>query len=488
MNRIATGIAAGALAFFAAAGLAACGKGGSKRDRYTIDAAYHADTGTLTAEMKAEIANPLPMSTNELKFQLWGNAFREGAKYAPVSDLFANSAYYHGKSYGGMTVSAVAGAESFEVCGEDENILSVKLKNSVGAGKKVTLTFTFEVTLAEINHRLGISECGVNLANFYPALCAVENGAFAEHIYSSNGDPFVSETADFDVTLTIPESYTLISGFAAEEAEGKTPADGVKTYHVREERVRDVAFVLGEGFECLTEKAGDTEVAYYYTSADTDPQRTLKLAAESLAYYGETFGEYAYPRYTVAMTGFVYGGMEFPALSMISSDLRQSEIPAVVAHETAHQWWYAMVGSDQYNCAWQDEGLAEFSTALFFGDHPDYGTDYRDLITASEQSYRAFFSVYSQVQKEADTTMNRPLTAYSGDYEYRNIAYDKGVILFDRIREVMGKHKFSNALKAYFREYKGKIADFEDLISCFERYSGGIEDLFASFIEGRCVI
>lgn len=488
MKKIAYCIMAGALAAFAAAGLAACGKGGSKRDRYTIGAAYHADTKTLTAEMKAEIANPLPMSTDEFKFQLWGNAFREGAKYAPVSALFANSAYYKGKSYGGMTVSAVDGAESFEVCGEDENILSVKLKHAVGAGKKLTLTFKFEVALAEINHRLGVSECGVNLANFYPALCAVEDGKFAEHVYSSNGDPFVSRISDFDVTLTVPESYTLISGFTAEEVKTEAAEEGVKAYHVYEEGVRDVAFVLGENFECVTDTVGDREVAYYYTSADTDPARTLKIAAESLAYYEEAFGGYDYPRYTVAMTGFVYGGMEFPALSMISSDLRQNEIPAVVAHETAHQWWYAMVGSDQYNCAWQDEGLAELSSALFLGDHQDYGTSYRDVITASEQSYRAFFSVYSQVQKEADTTMNRPLTAYSGDYEYRNIAYDKGLILFDRIREVMGERKFSNALKTYFKEYKGKIATSEDLVSCFEKHSGGIDDLFASFIEGRCVI
>ncbi len=488
MKRMFFCVAAGAMMAVAAAGLAACGKKGAKRDSFSIDAAYHAETRTLTANMEAEIANPLPMSTKELKFQLWPNAFREGAKYAPVSDLFANAAYYNGKSYGGITVSAVGGAESFSVCGEDENILSVSLKKELGAGKRAHLSFEFEVQLAEINHRLGVSECGVNLANFYPVLCAVEGGEFAEHLYCPNGDPFVSEIADFDVTIAIPESYTLVSGFAAEDVEMKTPEEGFKAYHVREEGVRDVAFVLGEELECSKDNVGDTEVVYYHPAADTDPTRTLKLATECLAFYGEKFGAYEYPRYCVVMTGFVYGGMEFPALSMISSDLRQNEIPAVVAHETAHQWWYAMIGSDSYNCAWQDEGLAEFSSALFLGENPDYGTSYRDFITASEQAYRAFFSVFSQVNKEADTTMNRPLPAYSGDYEYRSIAYDKGVILFDRVREVMGERKFFGALKAYAKEYRGKMANWQDLTACFERYSGGIDDLFASFIEGRCVI
>ncbi len=488
MKRIACCVAAGTLALFCTAGLAACGKGGSGRDLYTIRAAYRAEDKTLTAEMEAEIKNPLPMSTDELKFQLWPNAFREGAKYAPVSKIFENAAYYNGKSYGGIDVSAVEGAESFSVGGEDENILTVKLKETLDAGESVELSFRFEVKLAEINHRLGVSECGVNLSGFYPVLCAVESGQFAEHVYSSNGDPFVSEIADFDVTLTLPESYTLVSGFAAEEVKENAPSGGVKAYHVCEEGVREVAFVFGEGFECVQDTAGEKEVFYYYPAADKDPARTLKLAAESLAFFGDTFGEDIYPRYTVVMTGFAYGGMEFPALSMISSDLREEELPAVVAHETAHQWWYAMVGSDQYNSAWQDEGLAELSSALFLDAYPDYGSSYRDLVTASEQAYRAFFSVHSQVHKEADTTMIRPLTAYSGDYEYRSIAYDKGLILFDRIREVMGERKFLGALKDYFKEYCGKIASAEDLVACFERRSGGIEDLFASFLEGRCII
>ena len=32
-----------------------------------------------------------------------------------------------------------------------------------------------------------------------------------------------------------------------------------------------------------------------------------------------------------------------------------------VALETAHQWWYAVVGSDGFNQAWQDEALSQFS-------------------------------------------------------------------------------------------------------------------------------
>ncbi len=470
-----------------ALGLAACHKPSPSRCRYTIEAEYTAATRTLAAQMQVVVPNTSNVPLSELKFQLWANAYREGAKYAPVSELFSRAAYYGGKSYGETEIKGVSGVESFSVGGEDDNILTLRLRSPLEPGDSVSVGVDFDVELANINHRLGVAQNAVNLANFYPVLCFLADDGFREYVYSSNGDPFVNGLADYDVTLTVPQAYTLVSGFAADELADVNADDGKKTYHVLAEGVRDVAFSMGEGFQKITDKLGDIALSYYYIW-DKTPEATLAVAKESLAYYAENFGAYAYPAYTVVETDFVYGGMEYPALSMISTSLQESEVPAVVAHETAHQWWYSMVGSNQFECAWQDEGLAEYSAALFFGAHPDYGVGYSDCVAASESSYRAYFSVYSQVHGEANTVMNRPLTAYAGDYEYRNIAYDKGVILFDRVREVVGEKKFMNALKRYAKTYTGAIATSDDLISCFTRAGANAAALFDSFLSGKCVI
>ena len=84
--------------------------------------------------------------------------------------------------------------------------------------------------------------------------------------------------------------------------------------------------------------------------------------------------------------------------------------------------------------------------------------------------------------------MNRPLTQFSGDYEYRNIAYDKGVILFDRVRETIGEKRFYAALKKYAETYRGEIATPEQLIGCFSKTGSKIAPVFLSFLEGKCVI
>lgn len=457
---------------------------GERRETgYTIVAEYFPEESTLSAQMNFDFKNETDNALSELKFQLWANAYREDAKNAPVSDIFYPAAYYDGESYGEIQIESVTGGE-YRVCGEDENILSVTLAEPLYPDESVSLGMNFRVSLAKINHRLGVGQHAVNLTNFYPVLCHLGENGFEEYVYSVSGDPFVSACANYDVTLTVPENYTAVCGGGG--AENCVAQNGKRTYHVIAENVRDIAFVLGENFQSVSKTAGGVTVEYYYFD-DPAPETALKAAADSLLYFSETFSPYERAYYRVVQTDFVYGGMENAALSMITNTAAEAEVVEVVAHETAHQWWYSQVGSNQFTESWQDEGLAEYSVALFFDAYPEYGRTYSESVQLSERAYRSYFSVYTQLGG-ADTVMSRALTKFAGEYEYRSVAYDKGVIMFDRVREAMGDRKFFSALSRYAKEYTGKIATRGDLIACFERSGSKVEGLFASFLDGRCVI
>ncbi len=459
--------------------LAACG-GASQVSRYHIKAEYLEDEAVLRCEMTVDVFNSTDNAFERIPFELWANAYREGAEYRPVSALYSSAAYYDGESYGGIDITDVVGGV-YAIGGEDENILYVTPETPLYPDESVTFTMSFDVRLARVNHRLGVGEHAVNLSGFYPVLCSVKDGGFFECVYSENGDPFVSDCADYSVELTVPEKYDVAGAELSSKSNDKC------VFLFEAEHVRDVAFVLSDNFTRTDGTACGVPVSYYSLS-DGDPAATLGTACEALEFCSENFGDYAYPRYTVAETDFPYGGMEFPMLSMISSASADAQRPSIVVHETAHQWWYASVGSNQFEEAWQDEGLAEWTTAFFMETHPQYGGSYREIVNASEKSYRAFFSVKSQVNGETDTRMSRPLTSYSGLYEYRNIAYDKGVILFDRIRDVAGEQKLIKGLKNYAAEYRGKIASPADLICCLTDAGARVEELVLSFTEGRCVI
>ena len=459
--------------------LAACGT--TTPDLYTMTLVYEPSTRSLAGEMTVQLENRTESAWETVEFQLWPNAFREGAKYLPVSETYAPAVYYKGASFGGITLTGIEGGEA-RVVGEDENILEVTPPAPVYPDERITLTMRFTVLLPEIEHRLGVGQKTVNLGNFYPILCAWGEEGFCEHVYACCGDPFVSGVADYDVTFTLPASYHV-----AHTGTGtRTEENGLATYHVRAEGVRDFAMVCSEQFTVHTAEASGIPVAYYALD-DADPSGTLQTACESLSYYADAFGAYEYPAYTVVETGFPYGGMEYPMLSLIADDLPATEVPLVVAHETAHQWWYAMVGSDQYHEAWQDEGLAEYSAALFFEAYPEYGRTYADMVAASESAYRAYYSVSAQLSR-GETAMRRDLTDYTGDYAYRSLAYDKGVILFDRLRQTVGEERFFAAIKDYARAYKGEIAPPEALIARFAARSPQAEGIFAAFLDGLCVI
>ena len=92
------------------------------------------DGNTLKGKEEITFYNQTETAFSSLKFNLYGNAFREGAKHKPVSELYMAKAYYNGESFGQMSVEKVysnTGDLEFNICGEDENILEVKLLDEV---------------------------------------------------------------------------------------------------------------------------------------------------------------------------------------------------------------------------------------------------------------------------------------------------------------------------------------------------------------------
>ena len=59
------------------------------------------------------------------------------------------------------------------------------------------------------------------------------------------------------------------------------------------------------------------------------------------------------------------GGMEYPTLFTAGTrrlSPRQTNSPeAVTVHEAGHQFWYGMVGNNEFDHAWMDEGFNTFS-------------------------------------------------------------------------------------------------------------------------------
>ena len=146
----------------------------------------------------------------------------------------------------------------------------------------------------------------------------------------------------------------------------------------------------------------------YYCYDDGDAEGTLRLLEECFTFFSDTFGRYPYGSYSAVQTGFCYGGMEYPGLVFLSDSLAGADYAYTAVHETAHQWWYAAVGSDQTRAAWMDEGLAEYSSLLYFESAPACGFTREGLVASARRALDAYCTVQQQVFGGVDTAMTRP--------------------------------------------------------------------------------
>ncbi len=461
-----------------------CKKEQKVSSRYEITAEFVPENATVTGTVKVTFENLTDNELGVLKFQLYPNAYRKDALFAPVAKEVKNSAYYAGESYGEMVISSVNGAKGWEVMGEDENILYAYLPQALFPEDKVVLDIGFMVKLAKVNHRTGIAEKSVNLGNFFPILCAYQDGGFVETAYYSDGDPFLSDCADFKVALKLPKEYTAVG---TGEVVSERTLESKKEYLFNAEKVRDFALVLSNKYRVAKAEVNGKSVSYYYYE-DKNAEKTLGVACEAFAYFESKFGEYPYPNYTVAQTGFCYGGMEYPRFVMVSADLTGTELYRAVVHETAHQWWYAVVGSDQIQNAWQDEGLAEYSALCFFEEYAEYGVKREDEVAGALKEYRSYYDVYGSVLGRTDTKMTRHLKEFLSEYEYRCLSYDKAVVMFDTLRKSVGDKKFFAGLRRYFADNRYKIATPYDMVGSFEKVGLDVAGFFDGFLEGKGVL
>jgi len=455
---------------------------------YKMIIEYNDEDKTLNASQTLTYTNNSNTELNEIYFHLYPNNFSEGAVNKPVGVLSSQKAFPNGESYGGIEIlSSTSNSNSltYSLEGIDRDFLKVSLSSPLAPTEKTTIELTYNVTLANINHRFGYGNNTINIANFYPVVAVYEDEWILDP-YNYNGDPFYSEMANYEVSLTAPNKLTLAT---TGEIIGKNFGEEEATYEIKANAVRDYAFVLSDQFEVLTEQVGITTVSYFGYN-DENPEEYLKASVDSLNTFNSLFGEYPYSTLNVVKANFVHGGMEYPNLVLISDDVTEkADYINVIVHEIAHQWWYGLVGNNEFRYGWLDEGLTEYSTNLFYRENPDYNINPDEIIKNTTSSFANFVELYTSVLGDVDTSMNRALNEYDTEPEYVYVTYVKGMLFFDEIRNILGHERFISCLQKYFETYKFKNVKPEHMLGSFEQTSHtDLSGFFDSWIEGKVLI
>ena len=463
-------------------------KYGKNITTYTLNLSLKSKT-ELQGEEIIDYKNTTANILNEVYFHIYPNSFSDVAINKPVSKLYQSKAYPNGFSAGKIDIlNASAGKEtcSFALENTDKDLLKITLNSPLYPNDFVKIKLSFNVTIPNVVHRFGWNDKTINLGNFYPIACVFDENGWDKNPYNSNGDPFYSNLANYAVCINYPSNLILASSGTQTQT---TQQDKTKTTKITAKAVRDFAMVLSSEFKTKSVDVNGTQILYFYYN-DTQSEKSLETAKKALCTFNQKYGAYPYPVLSVVENGFLYGGMEYPMLVMISDSLdKYDDYTNTIIHEIAHQWCYGVVGNNEFEYGSLDESLAEYSVVVFYENNPEYEIKRDVCIKNAITSYTLFVDVYKDVFKQVDTSMNRRLDKFNTEPEYVYASYVKGMIMFDDVRNLIGDKNFFASLKNYYKQYAGKNATPQNLIAVFENTSHKrLAGIFESYLNGSAII
>lgn len=446
---------------------------------YDIRLEFSPENKELSCFQQIDFVNQDPVKLDRLCFHLYPNAFKDPNKPVfPREEM--TRAYPNGFSPGSIEILSVklAGRPAeYEISGDSENILTVFLQKPLGQGERVALEMEYKVILPNCLGRFGYGEKSFNIANWYPIACVYDDEGWNTDPYYPIGDPFYSDTANYRVRIKAPREYVIASTGNIVEVVNEGDK---KIWSIEAVAVRDFAWVASDRFRVSSKQVGGTTVySYYY---DREPGlRALEYGAAALGIFNELFGTYPYNQFSVVQTDFFIGGMEYPNIVLIDKSLyapgEDPWLEVVTVHETAHQWWYAMVGNDEVDDAWLDEALAEYSTVLYYRHR--YGPEKEKEMLKELATEGKYYLLDDYLKiKSIDETIHRPVYDFADWIVYDFLVYGKGAMMFHELRNQVGEGMFYEILRAYFKENQFQNAVKEDLLRACEKVTGEKWDAF----------
>jgi peptidase M1-like protein len=240
--------------------------------------------------------------------------------------------------------------------------LPVDLDSPVAQGGNASIAMHVTIDLPKRNDRFGYHGGLALLGTALPTLAVHDDLGWHLDPFVDLGESFYSIVGDYQVTLNVrSELRTPTTGVAV--ASQVVGARRITTYVAHD--VRDFEWAAGK-LATVRGRSGGSQVVVSFRPNDLTSQaaRTaLAYSIMSLDTYSDGFGTFPYPEIDVVLTNFAsFSGMEYPTIIFTNPG------KITISHELGHQYWYGIVGDDQFSSPWLDESFATWTSYLPFND------------------------------------------------------------------------------------------------------------------------
>ena len=365
---------------------------------YTMDVRLNTETNTISGWEILEWRNTTGRYQSNFPFHLYHNAWKNNRS------TFARESGWHLRSgmgeddYGYTNVTSVTYldprgdiniTESFRYVqpddgnADDQTVFQITTPRAVPPGGTLRLRIEFETKQPLPIARTGAIRDYHFVAQWFPKIGVWWNNAWNCHQFHAETE-FFANYGTYDVNITIPARY-VIGATGGIPREVRENGDGTKTYRFHQEDVHDFTWVtspdLVRNVRTFTHSTPDegerldrhhslrdvTVILLTQPHHDNLIERYFEATFHSIRYYGEWYGEYPYETVTVVdpANSSRSGGMEYPTIFTGGGNMfapREAPSPeSVTVHEFGHQFWYGLVGNNEFEEAWLDEGFDSYS-------------------------------------------------------------------------------------------------------------------------------
>jgi aminopeptidase N len=356
---------------------------------YDIEARLDDDAKTIRGRETIRWRNITDQATTELQFHLYWNAWRDAEstwlRERRMAGLYTPP---RADAWSSMDVTALrlrdGSGEMRDVTSHmrfiapddgntrDRTVMSVPIGRNIEPNENVEIELEWTARIPRPFARTGWVGDYYFIAQWFPKLGVLEPDGWNTHQFHAATE-FYSDFGVYDVRLTLPRRF--IVGASGRQTARTDNADGTTTHRYHGEDIHDFAWTASPAFVDLSQRFEHPTLPpidirlLLQSERRGQADRYFAIVSATLKRYGEWFGAYPYGYITVVDPAFQSDsdGMEYPTFLTGRSRWitpSGSQVPeATTAHEVGHQWWYAMVATNEFQHAWMDEGINTYATA-----------------------------------------------------------------------------------------------------------------------------
>lgn len=476
---------------------------------YNIDATLTPESKSVQGSETLVWINSGDAPTQELYFHLYLNAFknsqstfmREAASRAGGLPSYYSAVIANGWGY--CDVSSVV-AESPGKFGEteltpifvqpdddntnDESVFKLELPAPIAPGERVVLNIDFVSKLPHKAPRTGYHKNYFFVAQWFPKIGVWQDGVWNCHQFHASTE-FFADFGEYDVSITVPEEYIV---GAAGVLTDSTSQGGTTTLRFQEKNIHDFVWTAYPDYKVATRTFEHPELPSVKMRLLYQPEHQNQVnvffdaTAATLKHYGLWYAAYPYEQITIVDTGWRSHacGMEYPTLFTTCVDLlpaKGKQSPrGLTVHECGHQFFYGMIGSNEFEHAWLDEGLNTYATSRCMNTAYGAGAVAKFYLERDGFGIPVTFHRAPKDQRSWIVANHRTrgthdyMAKFSWDYvdrlAYRNNAYEKPALMIWTLEYYLGETVFNKIMKTYSERFlfkHPKPQDFIDVVNEF---------------------